>query len=163
MKIDCRRPLDVALITRIWSPLRLDQYGQSSSHIIPCNVTCNPHNYMFWSWFRQVGNDTHDIHRLILYLTGFTVKLLIRAVEWWGSSSGTRAFVPHGHLSPTDICPPRTFVPTDNMPGQHPRWTISHHGQHPLENKYPNFSLKIVKYNRIKKQCLSKKKSKIWS
>ena len=144
---------------------------------------------MFWSWFRQVGNDTHDIHIDL----SFTWQVLLlnylseQSMQWWGSSNGTRTrspqtrtpgyyppwtlspgqhspasippwttspghYPPMGNIPPDNI-PPWTICPMDNIPP----WIISHRVQYPLENTYPNFSLKIVKYNRIEKQCLSKK------
>ena len=148
---------------------------------------------MFWSWFRQVGNDIHDIHIDL----SFTWQVLLlnylseQSMQWWGSSNGTRTSSPQtrppGYYPPDNIPrpafphgqhprtlttsppppppwaissrqhPPGHYHPMGNTPGQHPPWIISHHGQHPLENTYPNFSLKIVKYNRIEKQRLSKK------
>ena len=95
---------------------------------------------MFWPWFRQVGNDTDDIHIDL----SFTWQVLLlnylseQPMQWWGSSNGTRTRSPDKN--------PRILSPWTLSPGQHPPasmgnihqdiispWTTSPHGQHPTD------------------------------
>ena len=92
---------------------------------------------MCWSWFRQVGNDTHDIHIDL----SFTWQVLLlnylseQSMQWWGSSNGTRTRSPHTRT-------PRILSPWTLSLGQHPPasippWTtftrtLSPHGQYPI-------------------------------
>ena len=57
---------------------------------------------------------------------------------------------------PPGYYPPGPLSPRTTSPGQHPPMDNI-----PWKNTYPHFSLKSVKYNRIEKQCLSKKICKI--
>ena len=97
--------------------------------IIPYNDTCNPritNMFLFWSWFRPVGKDTHDIHLDL----SFTWQVLLlnywseQSMQWWGSSNGTRTKSPPDK-NPPDIIP-LDIIPRTTSPGQHPP-----HGQHP--------------------------------
>ena len=91
---------------------------------------------MFWSWFRQVGNDTPDIH---IYLS-FTWQVLLlnylseQSMQWWGSNNGTRTRSLQTRPPPPDIIP-LDIIPRATSPGQPPPMdniarTFSPHGQY---------------------------------
>ena len=96
--------------------------------------------FMFWSWFRQVGNDTHDIH---IDLSFTWQDLLLnylseQSMQWWGSSNGTRTRSPQTRtpriLSPWTLSPgqhpPASIPPWTTSPGHYPPWAITP-GQYP--------------------------------